>query len=982
MWFGSYNGLHKHEGTSIQVYNKSGKDSFSLSSKEIHPVFEDRLGFIWAGTTGGLDKLDPVSGIILHYKVKSTKRNDDYIGYIYTIFQDNKNDIWITTDVGMFVINYKTGNYFQVADNERSGRGMPDYHMSYKSTVATAKGIWMYTQGGMIFYDYQTRQFFHRYNNPLHLPVFNLVANSSMGANSEVCMDSANNICFVSANSLLIKYNLVTSQLDSFHFVLPKNAWECCYSLCTDFMGNTWIGFRYGGILLLDKSTRQFTSIRYHDANSLIQSDYIYSICQDYLNRVWVTSNNGIFIINYYDSAVQQKYLSEKKEFINSNYETGLISQDDKGNIYVPYNSGGLFQYNIFNGNNRYFPVADPSATEFSYVYTGEKDQLLISNHRTMLLADTSLHRIVLRMPAGEIYKTLQGYGNRTVWAVKTGEHAVYYKKANGIIIYDSGKGKPSIIQSQGFMKQACISKDKKYLYFISANGDLLKRDLVTLVTDSIPLALQIKKLDFSYANTRDIADDGKGNIWITSQNGLLKYNLQQKNISVYTTANGLLHDFTFSLCSDSKNRLWVGSMGGVNLYDTAKNAFVNVFTELADKQSDYFGSSLEAKDGHVYFLFGGKLVNINPEEFLSSHSEERLLKLNETRVNDVSMGITSSLAGLSYKQNKIYFRFGLMEFTEPEKVKYFYKLEGIDNNWTSLGNHSEVTFNLLQPGSYTLYIKAIDGYGKEVKQQLAVPFIIRPAFWQTWWFKLCCILLTGLIIYLFVQRKIRVIKEKDAVKQRMTELELKALRAQMNPHFIFNAMNSIQQFSLQNDIDNANKYLSRFSRLLRMVLQQSEHSTITLAKEIEMLEPYLEIESLRLGTAFNYVIDTDDGIETEAVLIPSMMIQPFIENALKHGLSSKKGEKKLWVKFTMQDENYLQCVIEDNGIGRKKAGEMEAVHRQLIPYQSMGMKLVTERLQIIEKGKNKDPRIVVEDLEDKEANSTGTRVTVVLPVG
>ena len=164
MWFGSYNGLHKHEGTSIKVYNKSGKDSNSLSSKEMHALFEDRLGYIWAGSTGGLDKLDPRTGLIQHYHLRSANPEDDRIGYIISIFQDDKDDIWVVTEVALFIVNYKSGKYSLVPDNERSGKGIPDIGILYKGSVKTGKGIWMYASGYMIFYDFKTGTFFHQYN--------------------------------------------------------------------------------------------------------------------------------------------------------------------------------------------------------------------------------------------------------------------------------------------------------------------------------------------------------------------------------------------------------------------------------------------------------------------------------------------------------------------------------------------------------------------------------------------------------------------------------------------------------------------------------------------------------------------------------------------------------------------------------------------------------------------------------------------------
>ncbi len=1157
MWFGSYAGLHKHEGTAIKVYTKSDKDSNSLSSNEIHPVFEDRLGFIWAGTTGGLDKINPATGKITHYKVRSEKANDDNIGWIYSIFQDKDDSIWMTSGLGMFVIDYTTGKYRQIANNERSGNGLPETDINYKSTYTTAGGIWMATNCRLAFYDYKTHQFIHRFHNPLNKPIFNLGGDNNSNANTDICVDSAHNLYFIAKNSLLMKYNILTEKIDSFPFELPVNSWKCCYSIAADYKGNIWMGFRNGGILYFNAATHQFTPIRYNDNNSIIATDYIYSLCEDYLHRMWVTTNNGIFIINYYDNVVKQHYLSEAKEFTTINYIAGFISQDQKGNIYIPYNTGGLFQYNVFSGNNRYFPVTDTAVKNYAHVLVENDGKILISTKTTFLEVDTSSHKITVKAPQTDVYKALENIHYRTVWMYKRNDQSIYFKKTNGKIYYYNSTPQLEEIPSLGYSKQLCASKDGKHLYYLTENGDLARRNMANLATDTMYIVDKLRKVNFLYANTRDVADDGNGNVWITTQNGLLKYTLKTDSISIYTIANGLLHDFTFTLCADSKNRLWVGSMGGVNLYDPLKNTFINVFTESPDKLSDYFGSSLEAADGHIYFLFGGKLINIDPDGFLKRQLPQRQLRLNMIEVNETAIDTSDkTLLHLDYTQNRLYFRFGLLEFAEPQKVKYFYCLKGVEEKWIALGNRSEITFNSLQPGNYQLTIKAIDVYGNEVKQTLVVPFHIMPPFWQTGWFRALCFSLLALVIYWFFKKKQKEINQQkeqleieqainyfstamhgqknieemlwsvtkncianlgliDCViylldenrnilvqkaaygpknpkgheiynpveralgqgivgcvaangkgeiikdtsrddryvvddevrlseltvpimyegkllgvidsehtrknfykekhlsiftniasicavkivaiqaeeskqqallqiaehKRKLATLELKALRAQMNPHFIFNAMNSIQHFSLQNDFSNANKYLSSFSKLLRMVLHQTEHSRITLANEIEMLEPYLSIEALRLGSQFSYTIEVEDDLETEAVWIPSMIIQPFVENALKHGLSSKKGERILHISFALLDDHHLMCIVTDNGIGRKKAAEIAASRQELIPHQSFGMKLVKERLALLEEGNDHLVGIHIIDLTDENGNSTGTKVEVVMPV-
>jgi LytS/YehU family sensor histidine kinase len=210
-------------------------------------------------------------------------------------------------------------------------------------------------------------------------------------------------------------------------------------------------------------------------------------------------------------------------------------------------------------------------------------------------------------------------------------------------------------------------------------------------------------------------------------------------------------------------------------------------------------------------------------------------------------------------------------------------------------------------------------------------------------------------LVYRNRQTKIRNIKtlqllnkqleeQKEEIGRINTLLELKALRAQMNPHFIFNCMSSIQECMLTGRLDEANTYLSKLSRLLRMVLIHSDDENIYLDKELEMLKLYLELESIRLKGGFNYSIDVDEDIPTEELMVPALLLQPFAENAIWHGLLNKEGERKLNITIEMKDET-LCCVIKDNGIGRQQSALMNKKHKQHI---SKGMILIEKRLQIL----------------------------------
>ncbi|MBI1783234.1 MAG: histidine kinase [Sphingobacteriales bacterium] len=219
--------------------------------------------------------------------------------------------------------------------------------------------------------------------------------------------------------------------------------------------------------------------------------------------------------------------------------------------------------------------------------------------------------------------------------------------------------------------------------------------------------------------------------------------------------------------------------------------------------------------------------------------------------------------------------------------------------------------------------------------------------------------------------------KNKIEFQQQAAELEMQALRAQMNPHFIFNCLSSINRFILINKIDEASDYLTKFSRLIRMALHNSEKSLITLENELEALRLYLDLERLRFKNAFNYSITFINTIDINSVYIPPMLIQPFAENAIWHGLMHKKGTGNLEIQLCAEDKT-LTCIIIDNGIGRNMAAALNS--RSAEKNKSMGVEITTGRLALLNKSKNEAALFNIEDLMDEEGNGCGTKVILTMP--
>lgn len=254
-------------------------------------------------------------------------------------------------------------------------------------------------------------------------------------------------------------------------------------------------------------------------------------------------------------------------------------------------------------------------------------------------------------------------------------------------------------------------------------------------------------------------------------------------------------------------------------------------------------------------------------------------------------------------------------------------------------GINNHIQYASLPSGEFVFEIRAVNEDGLESLKTEQVKFIIKSPFWQRWWFYALMVLLgSGVVAILFMIR-IRFITRRAELRNKVTASQLTALKSQMNPHFLFNTLNSLQDLILKHDIKNSNYYLNKFSLLMREILDMSGKDEVPLSREIKLLDTYLELEKLRFGDEFKFVIKVDDEIDVDHLLLPPMIIQPFIENALKHGLLHKKGNKNLFMEFKLMHD-VLICEITDNGVGRKKSEEIKA--RNSKTHQSFATKQPT----------------------------------------
>ncbi|MEO8759842.1 MAG: histidine kinase, partial [Bacteroidia bacterium] len=440
-------------------------------------------------------------------------------------------------------------------------------------------------------------------------------------------------------------------------------------------------------------------------------------------------------------------------------------------------------------------------------------------------------------------------------------------------------------------------------------------------------------------------------------------------------------------LLTDNEQTLWAGTNQGANKIDLQTFFQSHVKNILSFGETEGFkglecntGGLCKDSAGNIWFGTVNGLVKHSPVKYINNDNEARLSFTGLKLFYDDTL--LPQNAQLSSNLNNIRFDFMGVCLTNPEKVLYIHKLEGFEKSWSPTTTQNNVTYSNLPPGHYVFKVRCCNNQGVWSTEPLTFSFSVDFPFWQRWWFILSALIFIVLVILIIFRIRLNQIKreqEKESKTQiEIAKNELKALRAQMNPHFLFNSLNSIQHYILNNNGDEAAFYLNRFAKLMRMILNNSEKSSITLNEEIEALKIYIDLERMRFSNLFEFEITVNKNLDADYEQIPPMLLQPYVENAILHGLMPKNAAGFLKIHFFIKD-NFIHVSIEDNGIGRKKAQELKNQSRK--NHASMGMKITTDRLRLLSDVQQTSYSVNFTDLYDEKQNAAGTRVEIVWPI-
>lgn len=695
-----------------------------------------------------------------------------------------------------------------------------------------------------------------------------------------------------------------------------------------------------------------------------------------------MTRKNGVLIIGKIDSKLYYSYKENEK------YEVAEYDEESKNERIIVSERDNRIR--IFGINHVYLNSSDSSFWFSGSLPTGsmfrwdrKKDKVTFLNEKIDGLPfgtnDIAEQTGMVEDLRGNLWFSTIG--------MKSTQHNVTH-----LVCYNSKEKKfkgfaEGTVGLPIFHKPLTLLCDRRGIIWMGyqSSGNITWFDPITEKAETKSNIDHFDKTRPSMVN-KLLEDKKRDLIWISAYNeGLWKYDFKSD-----IWAQVLQETITRTHLSED-GKIWYRSPSALVCYDpdTGKKTefgkaygftglFSYPFTQTPDGEF-FFGD-------FRFFSEGVQPQSLKPNIVFS------FLKVFEQEISESAQLNYLKNVVLRYDQNFFSVGFSILNPLHNELDTYSYKLEGFSEDWVSIGNSSLAVFTNVPPGSYTLLVKGANSEGiwSDIK---SIKLIVTPPYWQTWWFRTFMFLFAIGVAYAIYRYRLNQLtlksrleaetaryKQKEAELSRLVaETEIAALRAQMNPHFIFNCLNSIQYYTANNQANVASDYLSKFSRLIRLVLESSKNEKITLEKELETLRLYLEMEIMRFGDKVKYKIDVSQEVETEAIEIPPLLIQPFIENAVWHGLMHKEIGGTILVEVHQLNFDVLYISIKDDGIGRERAAQLKS--KSATQRKSFGIKITEDRIRLIHELYQTKTTVTVLDLKDTEGNTTGTQVILEIQI-
>jgi ligand-binding sensor domain-containing protein len=1003
--------LHGQKGK-IKFRNYSMEDGLSMST--IVDISQTKDGYIWMATPDKLNRFDGYG--FKTFKYESNKPHSLSNNYVTNL---------LSLDDGTLLIGFHDGSidrYFPEKGEYKRYQiketGVGDFEIRgfcsvtpceilvytmgngiCKLNICQHSAKWFHTDNSPIASDFVQSMVHYKgsiyfYSTPLGIGLFDSRTDSILSRHylnnySVGAMIFNNGVLFAATQGDgLIQLNPSTGEYQGIKIGENSDAFNYLNVLHLDKIGRLWVGSTFDGLARLDKSGRQHLFKKdMFDKFSLVNNT-IYKIFEDKNGNIWIGTISGVSVYMPLNQQFEFYKTSPIPGLGLSNRQVYYIYEDSENTIWIGTLEGGINAYDRNTNRFEYYHKGNCKGLETNSIrcifqdkqkrfWVGTDNKGLyqfIPEKRLFIPSKDSDGNPLTYMPIRTIYET-ENNGLTELW-IGTQEGLLSWMPESRKVQPFFGTGFPAF--SNTVVYEVKKMRNDHTLWIASFGEGILWFDVKKRAYTKQYKANDADSFSLNNNNIMCMQAYGKDSVLVgTFGGGINICNIKTGIFTQITESQGIPNDAIYGiLLEDDTHRIWMSTNKGLSRLQLLPLRVTN-FDNIEQVQSLEFNEGAYLKCSKGYFYFGGiEGLNIFSPSNIQSDTTPPMIHISGMTLFDKHMPPQNGHV-FKHKQNFIGFEFVGLNYLSPDKLTYHYMLEGVDEDWVDAGKRRFVQYTSLPHGHYQFKVKAINAEGIESMEYASVSFKIQPPFWRTPWFVICSSLSILLLVWLGIRFRTNQIR-KD-YQSRLTELEIKSLRSQMNPHFIFNSINSIQYYILNKNPELAYNYLAKFSSLMRKILQNSRVNHIPLSEELSSLELYLALENLRMEGELQYTFELDNILDSGQVYIPSMILQPFVENAILHGLLNKTGPKRLKIRIK-KEISYLYCEIEDNGVGRKAAKKLNEgrTHKHI----STAIKSTEERLEILNKsiGLSKKMTVSIEDLYDENEDPCGTKVRVYIP--
>ncbi|MCU7548751.1 histidine kinase [Chitinophagaceae bacterium LB-8] len=955
--FDPVTGIFKH-------YHHDPKDPGSISGEWVNALYVDHEGTLWVGTGDGLDRLDPKTGKFIHYRNQPGDPVSISNNEVVAIYEDRQCVLWIGTgsvysgkdsEGGLNRMDKKTGKFSRYFHDPKNPHSLVNNKV--RAIYEDRKGnFWVGTSGDGLHTMNRQNGSFQRYpydpEHPEKLSRPPFKKKPFLDFITFITEDITGGIWIGTSESGLNYYNPLTGKTrhyehekDTAGAFTDGNTWWTY----TSKEGVLWISTLYGNLYRVNPLRRDIPF--YESFTGSVNAFY-----EAPDGSFWTGTERGLVIKNYKGKGETKMFVHEPgNPYSLSNSSVLSITPDSYGKIWV-----GTFEgLNVWDEHKNGF---------IHYRHNPKKSNTLTHDFILSVLEDRKSDLWI---------GTVKGLNRMDR---KSGSITRYVFHPEDTTTFGSNFV-ASVLQSrQGEIWVACWMVPGDVHKLNSANGKYETYRIGGMVSC--------------------LFEDDHGVLWAGGEEGLFQFNRRKNSFEPFVDSNAYTKFINVrSIIEDDKKNLWIVAKNGILRLDPKRGV-----TRIYGRNDGINGNTLsfrpayKASNGKLYFgsysgyfvLSPGQLIKSStPPQIVISNFQLSNIKLPEEDRNLVLTAPLHQLKDLQlrYNQNAFTFSFTAIDYAYPEDNRHFFMLENYNDNWIQAGSDRKAIYFNVPPGKYVFRVKAANSEG--IWAEKSINIVITPPWWGTWWFRIAAVIVILAMLYGAMRWRMhqkfrlqleRFEKERQLaqLQRKTSELEMQALRAQMNPHFIFNSLNSINRFILQNDKFQASEYLTKFSRLVRAILQNSQASLISLESELESLKLYLELEALRFNHQFEYKIVVDNELDISSLKVPPLIIQPYAENAIWHGLMQKGDKGHLDIELFQRDTS-LFCKITDDGVGRKKAADLKS--KSAATHKSMGMRITADRIAMLQQKNDVDTLITITDLVLPDGSPGGTEVLIKIPM-